>query len=164
MRERVQDKETLPARVYVSLGSNLGDRKARIEAAINWLGSHSEIQVTRHTPLIDTAPWGLEDQPRFLNAVAEINTSLEPHALLGELKTAEHELGRQARSAKWGPREIDLDILLYDSRIVKTQDLVIPHADLTHRIFVLELLVKLDSRLVHPESKIPLRELLHTLT
>ncbi|MCP4676027.1 MAG: 2-amino-4-hydroxy-6-hydroxymethyldihydropteridine diphosphokinase [Deltaproteobacteria bacterium] len=162
MSDHTKDKET-PARVYISLGSNLGDRKARIEAAINWLGSHSEIRVTQYTPPVDTAPWGVENQPRFLNAVAEIKTYLEPHPLLNELKIAERELGRIARPAKWGPREIDLDILLYDTRIVKTQDLIIPHAHLTQRPFVLALLVQLDSGLMHPELKISLRELLRAL-
>ncbi len=98
---------------------------------------------------METDPWGVADQPRFINAVTEVQTSLSPRPLLDELKRAELELGRQRRS-RWGPREIDLDILLYNQTIIDTPELTIPHGQLTNRRFVLVQLVELDDRLIDP--------------
>jgi 2-amino-4-hydroxy-6-hydroxymethyldihydropteridine diphosphokinase len=143
-------------RVFVGLGGNLGDRRAALGSALRWLEAHPLIRVVRSTSPAETEPWGVIDQPRFLNAVAEIRTSLEPEELLVELKDAERLLGRAVGGGRWGPRTIDLDILLFGSRIVKTGSLVVPHLRLTERAFVLEALVALAPELVHPVSGVPL--------
>ena len=140
-------------RVFLGLGSNVGDRRAQILSAVEWLSSHSQIRLVRRTKLVETTPWGVSDQPNFLNAVAEITTSLTPRELLVELKRCEALLGREIeQSLRWGPREIDIDILLYGELVLDTTDLTIPHPQLTKREFVLTQLSELDSLLVHPES------------
>jgi len=136
-------------RAFIGLGANLGDRRARIEAALEVMAAHPRISLVRRTELIETAPWGVVDQPPFLNAVAEIRTTLPPLALLRALKRMERDLGR-TRSRRWGPREIDLDILLYGERVIDDPSLVVPHPHLSGRPFVLSQLVALDPGLVHP--------------
>jgi len=139
------------SRVFVGLGANLGDRRAQIEAAIDMLASHPRIALVRRTEAIETAPWGVEDQPAFLNAVAELQTTLDPRELLQTLKRMERELGRTP-GPRWGPREIDLDILLFGEAVIDDSSLIIPHPGLTERPFVLEQLLSLDASLVHPRS------------
>ena len=115
-------------RAFIGLGSNLGDRRARIDAALEWLAGHERIRLGRHTEPIETPPWGVVEQPGFLNAVAEVTTSLAPEELLDELKRAERALGRTASEERWGPREIDLDILLFGDVVVECETLTVPHA------------------------------------
>ena len=140
-----------PARVFVGLGSNVGDRAAHLAGALSRLSSHPAIELVRATELAETAPWGDADQPPFLNAVAELRTRLEPPELLQTLKEMERDLGRTP-SRRWGPREIDLDILLYGDRLVDEPLLAVPHPRLTERRFILEQLLLLDDALVHPRS------------
>ena len=121
---------------YIGLGSNLGDRQALLDRALERL---RPLRVSR---VIETEPWGRADQPKFLNAVAEIDTALEPDALLEQLLALERELGR-VRSERWGPRSIDLDLLLYGDRQVRTDSLEVPHPRLARRRFVLEGLAEL---------------------
>ncbi len=128
---------------YIGLGSNLGDRRAAIEAAL------ARLRPLRVSPLLETEPWGLPDQPRFLNAVAEIGTGLEPSALLALLQGVEHDLGR-VRGERWGPRTIDLDLLLFGDRIVRSGTLIVPHPLLARRHFVLEGLAALC-----PDREVP---------
>ncbi|MCP4606829.1 MAG: 2-amino-4-hydroxy-6-hydroxymethyldihydropteridine diphosphokinase [Proteobacteria bacterium] len=146
-----------PVRVFIGLGSNLGNREAQIKAALEWLSTHPKIELIRHTELIETDPWGITSQGCFLNSVAEILTELSPHALLGQLQAAEKALGRKVSSQKWGPRVIDLDILLYGDVIVETPDLQVPHAYLTSRPFIIKQILELDSEIVHPRLHEPLR-------
>jgi 2-amino-4-hydroxy-6-hydroxymethyldihydropteridine diphosphokinase len=143
-------------RAFIGLGSNLGNREERILGALDWLAKHSQIDLRNRTKIVETAPWGLLGQPSFLNAVAEIRTDLSPLELLGELKRAEKELGRAEEIVKWGPREIDLDILLYGEKVVDSKDLIIPHPHLLERPFVITHLLELDPDLVHPVKKAPL--------
>lgn len=144
-------------RAFIGLGSNLGDRSARIDSALGWLAAHPELQLVRSSEVVETAPWGIEDQPMFLNAVAEIRTGLEPEALLVELKRAERQLGRiDSGRRRWGPREIDLDILLYGERVVDSPGLVVPHPQLAERRFVLSQLIELDPDLIDPRTGAPL--------
>lgn len=151
----IEEREA--ARVFIGLGSNLGDRAARIDRALAWLAAHPALQLVRCSAVVETAPWGIEDQPMFLNAVAEIRTELEPEALLAELKRAERQLGRiDPGRRRWGPREIDLDILLYGERVVDSPDLVVPHPRLSERRFVVSQLVELDPDLVDPRNGAPL--------
>lgn len=121
--------------MFIGLGGNLGDRAAYLHAALDRLRQLPGTVVVRVSRVRETAPWGRTDQPEFLNAVAELRTSLEPEVLLRELKRVEREVGRTA-SVRWGPREIDLDLLIYGERRVRTPDLEVPHPRLLERPFV----------------------------
>ncbi|MHC4859865.1 MAG: pantoate--beta-alanine ligase, partial [Planctomycetota bacterium] len=123
--------------VYLGLGSNLGDREANIKTALAHLES-KDIEVLKVSELIETEPVGGPSQPAFLNGVAEIRTVLPPLDLLELLKEAEVAAGRQKTGVRWGPREADLDILLYGQRIVRTPGLTVPHPRFRERQFVLE--------------------------
>jgi 2-amino-4-hydroxy-6-hydroxymethyldihydropteridine diphosphokinase len=123
-------------RVFLGLGSNEGDRQALLEAAIESLEALADTSVVKVSKVIETEPWGETDQPNFLNAVAEIRTGLEPEDLLAALKGIETDLGRKV-SYRWGPRAIDIDIILYGRREVDLPHLTIPHRHARERDFVL---------------------------
>ena len=129
---------------YVGLGANLGDRESAIRRAAELIGA------VRLSSVIETEPWGYEDQPRFLNAVAEVETSLPPRRLLDHLLDVERRLGRERVGPQWGPRTIDLDLLLYGEAVIEEPGLVVPHPRLAERRFVLEPLAELI-----PNRKIP---------
>ena len=141
---------------YIGLGSNLGDREATIEAAIAALPG--VVAVSR---LRETAPVGVLDQPPFLNGAAALATTLTPSELLGKLLAIERELGRERRE-RWGPRTIDLDLLLYGDAEVDEPGLTVPHPRLHERRFVLEPLHELDPELVVP-GRGPVADLLSEL-
>ena len=143
-------------RAYVGLGSNLGDREATLRRALELLAEH--VDVTAVSTLRDTDPVGVVDQPRFLNGAASVETDLPPRELLGVLLGVERELGRE-RLERWGPRTIDLDLLLYGDEAVSEPGLRVPHPRLHERRFVLEPLAELDPALVVPGCG-PVRELL----
>jgi 2-amino-4-hydroxy-6-hydroxymethyldihydropteridine diphosphokinase len=134
--------------VYLSLGSNIGDREANLRGAIAALPPVG-IQVKRVSSIYETEPVDFLDQPWFLNCVVEAETDLEPHALLLALRTIESHLGSQKEFAK-GPRKLDLDILLYNSQTIATPDLQIPHPRMLQRRFVLTPLAEIAPRLKHP--------------
>jgi 2-amino-4-hydroxy-6-hydroxymethyldihydropteridine diphosphokinase len=136
--------------VWLALGSNLGDREGYLRAALEGL-QRAGLRLLRQSRVKETEPVGIRDQPRFLNQVVEATTTLEPAELLAAIKSLEGELGRIPR-ARWGPREIDIDILLYGDRIVDQDGLRIPHPELTHRAFLLDLLTEVDPELVDPVS------------
>ena len=121
---------------YIGLGSNLGDRRAMIAGALE------RLRPRRVSAIVETDPVGRNDQPRFLNAVAEIETALPPAQLLRELLDVERGLGR-VRAERWGPRTIDLDLLLYGDEQVRAESLSVPHPELHRRRFVLEGLAEL---------------------
>ena len=148
-------------RAYVGLGSNLGDRESVIADAVSALGSHPEIEVLRVSTLRETEPWGPIDQPRFLNGAVAVDTTLAPRALLGVLLDVERGLGR-VRHERWGPRTIDLDLLLYGDTVVDEPGLTVPHPRLRERAFVLEPLLELDRSLLVPGEG-PASELLAAL-
>jgi 2-amino-4-hydroxy-6-hydroxymethyldihydropteridine diphosphokinase len=129
---------------YVGLGSNLGDREQLIREAAELIAAK------RLSTIRETEPWGLEDQPQFLNAVAELETSLTPRHLLDRLLEVERRLGRERSGPRWGPRTIDLDLLLYGEQALDEPGLVVPHPRLGERAFVLEPLAELV-----PAQKIP---------
>lgn len=135
---------------YIGLGSNLGDRKATIQAALERLAAGSEIEVEAVSSLRETDPVGYLDQPRFLNGAAALRTELAPRALLERLQETERELGRDRSGPRFGPRTIDLDLLLYGSEQIHENGLEIPHPRLAERRFVLEPLAELDSALEVP--------------
>jgi 2-amino-4-hydroxy-6-hydroxymethyldihydropteridine diphosphokinase len=147
------------ARAYIGLGSNLGDREATLTEALRRLGAVDGIAVVAVSSFRETDPVGVPDQPRFVNAAAELETSLRPHDLLDRLLEVERALGRdRAQEERWGPRTVDLDLLLYGDETVDEPGLEIPHPRLAERAFVLEPLLELDSELRFPDGR-PLREL-----
>ena len=131
-------------RAYVGLGANLGDREATIRRAAELIGA------SRLSSLRETEPWGFEDQPRFLNAVAELETDLAARDVLGRLLAVESSLGRTRNGPRWGPRTIDLDLLLYGSVRLEEPGLTVPHPHLHERLFVLEPLAELEPTLEVP--------------
>ena len=131
-------------RAFIGLGANLGDRERTILAAAERLGPH------RLSPIVETEPWGFADQPKFLNAVAELETELTPRRLLERVLEIERELGRTREGPRYGPRTIDLDLLLYGDEIVEEPGLTVPHPRLVERLFVLEPLLALDAGLSVP--------------
>ncbi|HEY9075827.1 MAG TPA: 2-amino-4-hydroxy-6-hydroxymethyldihydropteridine diphosphokinase [Anaerolineaceae bacterium] len=147
-------------RVYIAMGTNLGDRAANLEKAIALLPP--DAQPMRLSPIYETEPWGYTDQPAFLNAVLEAETSLPPLDLLAALKRIESEIGRKP-TFRYGPRLIDLDILFYDDLILEADNLVIPHPRLAERLFVLQPLADLAPDLRHPVSGLTIDELLHQI-
>ena len=147
------------ARVFVGLGSNEGDRLELISKAAHAIGAVSGIQLRQMATIIETEPVG-PPQGRYLNTVVELETTISPEALLGALQDIERELGRVKSAQRWGPRPIDLDLLLYDDRILSAPNLLIPHPRLHDRLFVLEPLAQLAPELVHPVLKKTIGELL----
>jgi 2-amino-4-hydroxy-6-hydroxymethyldihydropteridine diphosphokinase len=129
---------------YVGLGANLGDREATIR------GAAELIAAVRLSPLFETEPWGFVDQPRFLNAVAEVETPLAARAFLAHLLDVERRLGRERVGPRWGPRTIDLDLLLWGEERISEPGLEVPHPRLAERLFVLEPLAALV-----PDYEIP---------
>ena len=136
-------------KAFIGLGSNLGEREAMIRLALDDLARLPSTLLLRASSLYDTEPVGEVDQPNFLNAVAQIDTELTARQLLWNLQLIEKRLGR-VRTQRWGPRTIDLDLLLYGNQVVEEPDLKVPHPELTRRSFVLVPLVELDPLLVHP--------------
>ncbi len=136
-------------RVFLGLGSNVGDRSANIARAKRLIGRVTGVRIVRVSPQIETKPVGYEDQPDFINAVVEIETALHPHDLLSAVKRIEREMGRE-ETFRFGPRSIDIDILLYGDRVVDEPDLTIPHPRMHERLFVLEPLARIAPEVVHP--------------
>ncbi len=136
-------------KTYIGLGSNLGEREAQIRLALDDLARLPASRLVRASSLYDSEPAGDVEQPNFLNAVAELETELTARQLLWNLLLIERRLGR-TRTARWGPRTIDLDLLLYGHLVVDEEDLQVPHPELIRRSFVLVPLVELDPMLIHP--------------
>ena len=145
-------------RVYIALGSNMGDRLAYLEDAVKNLQEDSRFKNIRVSDYIETAPYGGVEQDDFLNGVVEAETLYSPENLLVRLQKEEQLAGRR-REIHWGPRTLDLDILLYDDLISAKQGLTIPHPDMKNRAFVLEPLAALAPHLVHPVYRKTVREL-----
>jgi len=137
---------------YIGLGSNLGDRLGNLIEAAHQIKLIKDTVITRYSSVYETDPWGDEDQPDFFNAVIEIETAIGCCDLLQQLLNIEDYMGR-VRERKWGPRVIDLDILLYGNRIIEITELKIPHPLMQERNFVLIPMVELVPNLVHPLLK-----------
>ncbi len=133
---------------YLGLGSNIGDKKKYLYDALQLLNRHEGIGITRVSSLYETEPWGYKEQDLFMNLVVEIETSLNPFGLLEVCQLIESDLGR-IREMKWGPRVIDVDILLYGKENIMTERLVVPHPYMTDRDFVMIPLAE-----INPQYKI----------
>lgn len=153
---------TLHEPIFLGLGTNLGNREKNIEAALQAMRNTHDIDVCNVSTLLETPPWGGVPQPDFLNVVAVVFTTLSPNHLLQRIKHMEHALGRTP-SERWGPRTIDIDILLFGDRIIESDHLIIPHPQLIHRDFVLTSLLELDPTLRHPASRIPFHQYLEAI-
>lgn len=153
-----------PAAAFIGLGGNLGDRHATLNAALRALDASPGIHVTRCSSLHEYPAWGPIDQPAYINAVAAVETSLSPQALLATQLTIERTLGRdRANEQRWGPRTLDLDLLLYDRLILNEPGLRVPHPWITTRRFVLEPLHELAPGLVLPGTTRTVAQLLQLL-
>jgi 2-amino-4-hydroxy-6-hydroxymethyldihydropteridine diphosphokinase len=142
-------KKGSPAKVYLGLGSNVGDREEYIEQAIFLLEKNPAIQVTKRSANYETEPEGGADQPPFINAAVSIITKLPPEKLLEICQEIETALGRD-REMEWGPRTMDIDILLYEDQIISEDKLQIPHPLMHERMFVLKPLKEIAPNAIHP--------------
>lgn len=133
---------------FLLLGANLGDRAMTLHRATDLIAERIGL-VVRQSDLYETAPWGITDQPAFLNQVLVVETNLEPETILQKTQAVEQELGR-ARREKWGARTIDIDILYYDQLIQQTDQLTIPHPYLHQRRFTLVPLAQVAADFIHP--------------
>ena len=147
---------------YVALGSNLGDKEANLRRALELLIERG-VEIVKTSTFISTEPYGVTDQPTFLNGVCEVRTSLEPLALLHILLAIEQEMGR-VRLRHWGERNIDLDLLLYEDVVMDTPELKLPHPDMQNRDFVLLPLAEIAPALIHPTLRKNISELVICLS
>ena len=149
------------ARVAIGLGANVGDRLANLRKAA-LLASERIGKLVAKSDAYESPPWGVEEQPRFLNACAVLETELTPYDLMSELKEIESTLGRVKRE-RWGPREIDLDLILYEDLCCNDSFLTIPHIHLHERAFVLVPLNAIAPDWIHPVLGVSVPGLLHAL-
>lgn len=141
-------------RAYVGLGANLGDRESTIRRAVDRLRAEPGIEVVAVSSLRESEPVGYTDQPDFLNGAVALETDLGPRELLGRLLAVERELGRErGEGPRFGPRTIDLDLLLYGGEVVDEPGLTVPHPRLAERRFALEPLAELDPELALPDGR-----------
>ncbi|MEN6371235.1 MAG: 2-amino-4-hydroxy-6-hydroxymethyldihydropteridine diphosphokinase [Armatimonadota bacterium] len=136
-------------KVYLGLGSNLNDREGNISRAVEFLAENPQIDVMRVSSMYETSPVGYKDQPDFINAVVLVETALSPRELLDVVHAIEDLMGRK-RTFRWGPRVIDIDILLYGSETIDEEGIKIPHPMMTERRFVLEPLAEIAPGLMLP--------------
>ncbi len=152
------------ATALIALGSNLGDRRAHLDAAVAALGDHPRIEVAAVSPFIETDPvGGPPGQPMFLNGACRAETDLAPLDLLDVLKDTERRLGREKNGPPWGPRVIDLDLILYGDEMLATERLTLPHPEFRDRRFVLEPLAHVAPDAVDPVTGRTVRQLLEDL-
>ena len=144
---------------YLSIGSNMGDREGLLKKSIELLNGYPDVLIQSVSSIYETDPVGFTDQPLFLNLAIKLKTSLSPQALLSIMQEVENNLERK-RVQKWGPRTIDLDILLYNSVSIQTEELTIPHPRMLERAFVLIPLCEIAPDDIYPENSISLHQVL----
>ena len=151
-------------RVAIGLGSNIGDSRAHLDAACGALRSHPLVSHFKCSTFISTAPEGILEQPDFLNAAATFSTALSPESVLSLLLKIEQSRGRdRAFEKRWGPRSLDLDLLIFDDQVIATPDLNVPHIHMKTRRFVLEPLAQIAADWIVPPSNQTVQELLDAL-
>ena len=150
-------------RVFISIGSNLGDKKENCEKALAEIEKKGIATVLSVSRYYRTEPVDFKDQAWFVNAAACIETALIPEVLLAKLKQIETELGTVSKSVRFGPRIIDIDILLYDALVMDSKELIIPHERMHERVFVLKPLCDINAELIHPVLKLPVSTLLQNV-
>lgn len=150
-------------KAYVAIGSNMGDKKAYLEDAIQGLKNGADIQVSKVSSLIATEPYGGVEQDAFLNGMVELQTLLSPRELLDYLHELENAAGRE-RKVHWGPRTLDLDIIFYDKLIMEDDALIIPHVDMQNRDFVLKPMAEINPNFRHPILQKTMQQLWEELT
>ena len=150
-------------RALLGLGSNQGDRDANIRAALDRLEEENALCVVAMSTIRTTAPVGGPPQPDFRNAAALADTHLPPRKLLAAMQRAEEHVGRRRDGERWGPREVDVDLLLYGDETITDPDLVVPHPRMTERRFVMEPAAEIAPEVVHPVLHLTLRELFEAL-
>ena len=148
-------------RAFIALGSNMGDKKANLEQAIDKLRTRG-IHILKESSVLATEPWGGVEQDSFANQVIEVETWLPAPVLLETLLVIESEMGR-VREVHWGPRLIDLDLLFVEDQVIYTDELILPHPYIAERLFVLEPLVEIAPHFIHPILKQPIRYLVDQL-
>ncbi len=144
--------------IYIGIGSNLGDREETCLKALEELEKRG-VRVTKISSRYETEPWGVKDQPKFINMAVAADTELTPREVLGAIKEIEKKLGRR-ETLRWGPRVVDIDILLYNDLVVDETDLRIPHPHMHERDFVLNPLSEIAPEAIHPLLKKTVREML----
>lgn len=147
---------------YLSIGSNLGDKDAYLQGAVCSLGEIQGCKVKKVSDFFTTKPYGGVPQEDFLNACLEVDTLLTPEELLGRIHQIEDAAGRE-RTIRWGPRTLDIDILLYGKEVIETEDLAIPHVDMHNRLFVLEPLSQIAPNVRHPILHLTVSQMLQVL-
>ena len=147
-------------KAYIGLGSNCGPRKRNINQALKEIEGIEELRIRQVSSLYLTKPWGKLNQNEFINQVIEVETCLSPCELLSRLNEIEIKMGRQ-RHEKWGPRNIDLDILLYGDQVIESDNLKVPHPYMRERLFVLVPLSEINAEIVFPEDGAKIREVLN---
>ncbi|MFP1816803.1 2-amino-4-hydroxy-6-hydroxymethyldihydropteridine diphosphokinase [Lonsdalea quercina] len=139
--------------VYLALGSNLSQPLQQVHAALTALDAIPLTRRVRCSPFYRSRPLGPQDQPDYLNAVAELHTELEPEALLDHTQRIEREQGRVRKAHRWGPRTLDLDILLFGDKVINTERLIVPHYDMKNREFMLYPLADIAPMLIFPDGE-----------
>jgi 2-amino-4-hydroxy-6-hydroxymethyldihydropteridine diphosphokinase len=150
--------------VFLSVGSNMGDRLENCKRGIGGLAEYGSTQLTGQSHFYLTEPVDYKNQDWFANAVIRIRTDLGPHELLKAMRLIQHSAGRTSDPIRFGPRILDLDILIYGDRVVETNDLIIPHPRMHERRFVLQPMCDIDPNTVHPIFKKSMRSLLDALS
>ncbi len=151
-------------KIFLGLGTNLGDRLFFLRSAVALLKENKSIRLNKLSSVYETTPYGNINQPNFLNAVAEIETTLELFSLFYYLKSIEVKIGRTDQKKHWGPREIDIDILFYNELIYNGENLTIPHKEIMQRDFVIIPLIEIAPDYVHPQHRKRISELNLSLT